>query len=83
MRSETKKYLYLGIWLIAGGLFGFLLSEIAELFLLVNNESLENKFEIYGLFIIVFTGAAAFIGPVAYRKIYIEGLRGKKYIVKK
>lgn len=80
MDKDTKKYLYIGIWLVLGGMVGFLLSEVVELYLTVNNETFENKFEWIAVAVIIGVGFAAFLGPIAWRKIYVEGVRGKKYV---
>jgi hypothetical protein len=82
MKNATKKYVYLGVWLTLGGLCGFLLTELTELFMVSQNEVFENRFEWYGVLILLGIGVAAILGPVAWRKIYVEGARGKKYIVK-
>jgi hypothetical protein len=82
MNTTTKKYVYLGVWLVLGGMLGFLLSEFTELLFIYKNEQFENRVEIYGLIILAFVGIAAILGPIAWRKIYVEGLRGKKYVAK-
>jgi hypothetical protein len=37
---------------------------------------------IFGFFLLLGIAMGAFCGPIAWQKIYVEGVRGKKYIVK-
>lgn len=84
MDSADKKRLYLGLWLVLGGFAGLLSGELLEWYSLgLHNEVLENKSLSYAILILVGVGIGIWVGPIAWKKIYVDGVRGKKYVVKK
>jgi len=75
-----KKLIYQILWVITGIFLGALVAGIAFLmagaviaFLLFFYIPLAIAGAIFGWW----------IGPIAWRKIYVEGVRGKKYVIKK
>jgi hypothetical protein len=84
MEAELKRRVYLVCWLVLGALLGTLIGELLEYFTVVqaHNEVMENRTIIY--LSLVFGGILLgyILGPKAWKKIYVEGIRGKKYVVK-
>lgn len=73
------KLLYEILWIITGLLLGILVAGIVVLvcdavlaFLLLFYIPLAIAGAIFGWW----------VGPIAWRKVYVEGFRGKKYIIK-
>jgi Mg/Co/Ni transporter MgtE len=82
MSNELKLHIYRDLWILAGFLLGLLVGGIVEIMILNFNTIDFPIYYIYGptMFVGVFFGL--WVGPVAWKKIYIDGARGKKYIIK-
>ena len=80
--NEVKKAIYISLWGILGLFFAICFAGIVELmsYMIVGYLSLEVVLFTTAIFVGIISGLI--IGPIAWRKIYIEGIRGKKYIVK-
>jgi len=81
MKKENKKKLYLGLWIITGLLLGLLAGGLVEYEYLTLNASYSLS-TLYGITIVVGGIFGVWAGPVAWKKIYVDGARGKKYIAK-
>jgi len=81
MKKESKKKLYLVLWIIMGILFGILVSGIIELTYIKLGYTTSYLFlATYAAMIIAGIFLGLWTGPKAWQKIYVEGVRGKKYI---
>jgi len=78
-----KKFIYEELWLMLGITTGFLVGGILEYFLLIYLSLDFSKYFIYFPTMAIGFGLGMWLGPIAWRKIYVEGVRGKKYVVKK
>jgi hypothetical protein len=79
---NQKQLLYLFLWLVAGGMLGFLIAGVIELKSLIIFGELTLQSVLYGIMITEGVILGLMVGPVAWRKIYVEGARGEKYLVK-
>jgi len=78
-----KKFIYEELWIILGIMTGLLVGSILEYLLLIAGSFELSKYYIYFPTMAVGFALGIWLGPIAWRKIYVEGLRGKKYVVKK
>mgnify|MGYP001421920207 CR=1 FL=1 len=84
MDAKTKKRIYIGLWAMLGVMLGFLAGELVEYFFFTEQfEGFEHRIFFYTLLILAGIVLGLWLGPIAWRKIYVEGARGKKYVVKK
>jgi hypothetical protein len=81
MKKESKRKLYLSLWIIVGILLGVIIAGVVELTYL-NFKNSTNFIFIIIYLVMIFTGiiTGRWIGPKAWKKIYIDGIRGKKYL---
>jgi len=82
LNNKLKKKIYLILWVITGILFGFLIGNLIELGWLYLAWGTNLPLWIYVVTILLGTIFGFWAGPKAWQKIYIEGARGKKYIIK-
>jgi hypothetical protein len=78
-----KKFIYEELWIVTGILLGVLVGGLAELALLSANTLTFSRYYVYGPAVLAGFILGFWVGPIAWRKIYIEGVRGQKYVVKK
>ncbi len=75
-----KKIIYQSLWIVTGVLLGALIAGIAFI-------AAGFVFAYILFFYIPFSIAGAifgwWVGPIAWKKVYVEGARGKKYVIKK
>ena len=81
MNKKTKESVYKILWLVTGALFGLLVGALIELLFL----KLGGAPTIWFGLVYLATIGGGFVfgrwaGPVAWKKIYIDGVRGKKYV---
>lgn len=83
MKANDKKAIYIGLWVFTNVLMAVLIGLSIELILTKYNCVLTPG-RIYGYIALVVMGIliGLILAPIAWRKIYIEGLRGKKYVIK-
>ena len=83
-QKETgmKKFIYEELWLITGVLLGVLVGGLIEYTLLSTNLLTFSRYYIYLPTMIAGYVLGMWLGPVAWRKIYVEGTRGQKYVLK-
>jgi len=77
-----KKFIYEELWIITGILLGTLAGGLIEYGFLLAGAT---TFSVYYLYLPPMTIGFVFgiwVGPIFWKKIYIDGVRGKKYIVK-
>ena len=77
-----KKFIYEELWIITGVLLGTLVGSGIEYGFILAGAT---TFSVYYLYLPPMAIGFVFglwVGPIAWRKIYIEGVRGKKYVVK-
>jgi carbon starvation protein CstA len=81
-KAEIKKAFYIMLWGALGVLFAIVIAGIVEVmsYRIVNRLDIEVVLFATMIFVGIITGLA--IAPIAWRKIYVEGARGKKYIIK-
>jgi hypothetical protein len=82
MKNKLKKIIYLVLWVVAGILFAVVISGVIEIFSLWIYGRLESRVVLYGAMVVIGIMVGLILGPIAWQKIYIEGLRGKKYVVR-
>jgi len=82
MKNKTKKITYLVLWVILGVMVTATLGGIIELVSIWIYGQLELNVVFYGTLVIVGMLIGLICGPLAWQKIYVEGLRGKKYVIK-
>lgn len=82
MKNKVKKTVYLALSAVASVLIMLSLGIAYEWKAIVLFGELTPEMVLYGVLGIVglITGLA--FGSIAWKKIYIEGVRGKKYIIK-
>ena len=83
---NSKKIAYLALWYPAGLMLGFLIASVYQLVVEVyftQVDPLTYALCVYSVFCTLGLVLGAFCGPIAWRKIYVEGLRGQRYIEKK
>lgn len=80
--KNMKQITYLVLWVITGILFMVTLGEIIEFVSLELYGALNLTVVLYGIMIAQGVVLGLICGSVAWRKIYVEGVRGKKYIIK-
>lgn len=97
MKAKNKKIIYITCWGIVGFLLSFIIHAIIEipvLFLLMKNFdkfglglSWNDWYLIHHILSVIIAVLGIILGVkagfIAFRKIYIEGVRGKKYMLKK
>jgi hypothetical protein len=81
MTKKNKEKTYKTLWLFTGALLGLLVSALLEL-LYLRVGGVFTLWLLVGhlLFIILGVLFGRWAGPVAWKKIYIDGVRGKKYL---
>jgi drug/metabolite transporter (DMT)-like permease len=79
-KNETKKAIYVILWGVLGGLLAIVIAGLVEFISYRMTDTLNVEVVLYATMIFVGVIAGFFIGPVAWHKIYVEGIRGKKYI---
>jgi uncharacterized protein YneF (UPF0154 family) len=82
MKGRNKRILYLTLWIITGILLGILIGALIEYEYLYLDITEFSKIFIYSPSLLAGIAFGFWIGPKAWTKIYIEGARGKKYIIK-
>jgi hypothetical protein len=83
MKTSNRKQLYLALWVLAGILLGVLIGGLIEYIYLISDTITISNYIIYGLSVLFGIIFGIWAGPIGWRKIYIEGARGKKYVVGK
>ena len=83
MTRVGKEKLYKRLWLVTGFGLGVLAGGTLELIYLYNDGQVTLLF---GLVYLATVAGGLYLGylagPVAWEKIYIDGVRGKKYVIK-
>jgi hypothetical protein len=82
MNTKMKKTTYLVLWVITGVLFAILVGAIIEGMSYWVLDRLSLTAVLYGVLVTIGFFAGIIIGPKAWKMIYIDGARGKKYVVK-
>ena len=82
MKPEHKKTLYLSLWVVTGALLGVIVGALIEYLYIYTEVDIVPATFIYAL--AIFTGIVfgLWVGPIAWHKIYVEGARGKNYIIR-
>lgn len=83
MNKEIKMHIYRDLWVLNGFLLGTLLGGIIEIAILQRGTIEFPIWYIYAPAMLTGVIFGLWAGPIAWRKIYIEGARGKKYIAGK
>ena len=76
--KNIKQITYLILWVITGVLFAIMLGGIIELISLWLYGSLNLAVVLYGIMSVIGVFIGLILGPIAWRKIYIEGPLAKK-----
>jgi hypothetical protein len=82
MKNKIKKITYLVLWVVGGVLVTILLAGIIEAVSYWIYGELELIAILYGVMVVVGMLIGLTCGPIAWQKIYVDGFRGKKYVVK-
>jgi|GEM_PF-1592949 len=82
MKNESKRTLYLSLWIVTGLLLGILFGGLIEYEYLILDVTVLSKVFIYTSAILTGIVFGFWIGPKAWKKIYVDGARGQKYISK-
>ncbi len=77
--KNAKEILYLVLWVITGILLMLLLGGIVEFVSLELYGGLSLTLVLYGTMTAIGMVLGIILGPLAWHKIYVEGVRGKKY----
>ncbi|MDD5693348.1 MAG: hypothetical protein WC437_00835 [Patescibacteria group bacterium] len=79
---SKKKILYLVLWVIASILLAILAAGIIELISYSLVDRLSLTAVLYGTLITQGIILGLMVGPIAWKMIYVDGVRGKKYVEK-
>lgn len=82
MKKENKKRLYLTLWVITGVLLAILIGGLIEMLYLYYDITNAPVIAIDSLLLISGILFGIWIGPKAWKRIYVDGARGKKYVTK-
>ncbi len=83
MKSRDKKIIYIVLWVVMNALIAILICLSIEAMLLNYCCSmLASRFYVYIPLFVIAIISSLVLAPIAWRKIYIEGAKGKKYIIK-
>ncbi len=77
---KTKRIAYYVLWVITGILCAILAAGMIELASYSIVDRLSLTAVLYGVLITEGIIFGLIIGPIAWKKIYVEGARGEKYI---
>jgi len=81
-KREVKKAVYIVSWGMLGILFAIVIAGVVEIMSYRIANELDVEVILFGSMMIIGLIAGLCVGPIAWRKIYVEGLRGKKYLIK-
>jgi hypothetical protein len=83
MKTNDKRRLYLLLWLLTGLLLGILVGGLLEyIWLYYDMDTDMVRLGIYSLTIVTGLIFGYIVGPKAWKMIYVNGARGKKYVIK-
>jgi hypothetical protein len=82
MDTNVKKFTYFVLWVLTGLVFGTLLAGLIELRALYFDGGLTLEGVLYGILVTQCALLGLALAPIAWQKIYVEGVRGKQYVVK-
>jgi hypothetical protein len=83
MDISAKEIAYVVLWGLTGMLVALLAGGIIELLSYWMIDRLSLTAVLYGILISQGLVFGLVVGPIAWKKVYLEGARGKKYVVKK
>ena len=81
-KDQVKKAIYLCLWAMLGAGFAIVIAGLVEYISYKITNTLDVYVVLYASMMFVGIFAGLVVGPIAWRKIYIEGVRGKKYVIK-
>lgn len=80
MKSKGKRIVYLLLWVFTGLLLGILIGGLIEYEYLYLNITDVPRLAIYGIAVLTGIVFGLWVGPKAWKRIYVDGARGKKYV---
>ncbi len=78
LMENIKQITYLILWVVTGVLFAIMLGGIIELVSLWLYGKLNLAVVLYGIMSVIGVFIGLILGPIAWRKIYVEGPLAKK-----
>lgn len=83
MKAGDKKAIYILFWVIMNVLIAIFISLVIELILQSYSCSMtEDRYTVYMVLGLIGAVTGLILAPIAWKKIYIDGLLGKKYVIK-
>jgi Na+-translocating ferredoxin:NAD+ oxidoreductase RnfD subunit len=78
--KELKKAVYIMLWAVLGALFAICIGGLVEFISYLAFSELTLEAVLYGSMIFLGIISGFVIGPYAWKMVYIDGKRGKKYV---
>jgi ACR3 family arsenite efflux pump ArsB len=77
-----KKLIYEELWIITCMLLGILIGGLVEYIFLMHGPLTFSRYYIYIPLMMIGYVFGMWVGPIFWKKIYVDGTRGQKYVVK-
>lgn len=84
MSARDKRIIYIALWVVMNLLIAIVICLTIEAVMLNYCCTMpDNRFYFYSVLMGLGGVSALIFAPIAWKKIYVDGVRGKKYVIKK